>query len=117
MNMIPKYIKIAAYVIEAAIVVTLIALAIATGAKNRTIKAQKAEIANLQEQVDSLEKQCNELAMLESLHVEVAFQFTQKNVLSFSANNMQNIAKEICYLTRGELLDSLKSAKGLKDQM
>ena len=112
--MITKYIKIAAYVIEAAIIAVLVILAIATGAKNRTIKQQIAEQTVV---IDSLKKQCNELAMLESLHVEVAFQFTQKNVLSFSANNCQNIAKEICYITRGELLDSLKAAKGLKDQM
>ena len=54
--MITKYIKIAAYVIEAAIIAVLVILAIATGAKNRTIKAQKAEIANLQCQLDSLSK-------------------------------------------------------------
>lgn len=107
MNMIPKYIKIAAYVIEAAIVVTLIALAIATGAKSRTIKAQKAEIANLQEQVDSLSKYNKQLAGINGINVEVTFQFTQKNVLSFSANNCQNIAKEVAQMTRGEILDSL----------
>lgn len=113
---INKTLKIVAYTIEAAIIITLIALAIAVGVKNKNIKAQKAEIENLQCQVDSLNSHCNELAMMESLRVEVTFQFTQKNVLSFSANNMQNIAKEICYLTRGELLDSLKSDKGLKVQ-
>ena len=107
MNMIPKYIKIIAYCIEAAILVTLIALAIATGAKNRTIKAQKAEIANLQEQVDSLFKYNKQLAGINGINVEVTFQFTQKNVLSFSASNCQNIAKEVAQMTRGEILDSL----------
>ena len=105
--MIPKYIKIAAYVIEAAIIVTLIALAIATGAKNHTIKAQKFEIANLQEQVDSLSKYNKQLAGINGINVEVTFQFTQKNVLSFSANNCQNIAKEVAQMTRGEILDSI----------
>ena len=102
-----KKIKIIAYCIEAAIIVTLIALAIATGAKNRTIKAQKAEIANLQEQVDSLSKYNKQLAGINGINVEVTFQFTQKNVLSLSANNCQNIAKEVAQMTRGEILDSL----------
>ena len=102
-----KTIKIIAYCIEAAIIITLIALAVAVGAKNRTIKAQKAEIANLQEQVDSLSKYNKQLAGINGINVEVTFQFTQKNVLSFSANNCQNIAKEVAQMTRGEILDSL----------
>lgn len=102
-----KKIKIIAYCIEAAIIITLIALAIATGAKNRTIKAQKSEITNLQCQVDSLSKYNKQLAGINGINVEVTFQFTQKNVLSFSANNCQNIAKEVAQMTRGEILDSL----------
>ena len=102
-----KKIKIIAYCIEAAIIITLIALAIATGEKNRTTKAQKSEIANLQEQVDSLSKYNKQLAGINGINVEVTFQFTQKNVLSFSANNCQNIAKEVAQMTRGEILDSL----------
>lgn len=105
--MTPKTIKIIAYCIEAAIIITLIALAVATGAKNRTIKAQKAEISNLQCQVDSLSKYNKQLAGINGINVEVTFQFTQKNVLSFSANNCQNIAKEVAQMTRGEILDSL----------
>lgn len=102
-----KKIKIIAYCIEGLIIAILIALAIATGAKNRTIKAQKSEIANLQEQVDSLSKYNKQLAGINGINVEVTFQFTQKNVLSFSANNCQNIAKEVAQMTRGEILDSL----------
>ena len=104
---ITKTIKIIAYAVEAAIIITLIALAVATGAKNRTIKAQKSEIANLQEQVDSLSKYNKQLAAINGINVEVTFQLTQKNVLSFSANNCQNIAKEVAQMTRGELLDSI----------
>ena len=99
--MITKYVKIAAYVVEAAIIITLVALAVAVGAKNRTIKAQKTEIANLQCQVDSLVKYNKQLAGINGINVEVCFQLTQKNVLSFSANNCQNIAKEVAHLTRG----------------
>ena len=109
--MIPKTIKIIAYCIEAAIIITLIALAVATGAKNRTIKAQRTEIANLQEQVDSLQRYNKQLAGINGINVEVCFQLTQKNVLSFSANNCQNIAKEVAQMTRGEILDSLITKK------
>lgn len=105
--MITKYVKIAAYVVEAAIIITLVALAVAVGAKNRTIKAQKTEIANLQCQVDSLAKYNKQLAGINGINVEVCFQLTQKNVLSFSANNCQNIAKEVAHMTRGEILDSI----------
>lgn len=102
-----KYTKIAAIVVETALIATFIVLAVAVGAKNRTIKAQKAEIANLLEQVDSLSKYNKQLAGINGINVEVTFQFTQKNVLSFSASNCQNIAKEVAQMTRGEILDSL----------
>lgn len=108
---ISKTLKIVAYCIEAVIIVALIALAIATGAKNRTIKSQKAEIINLQEQVDSLSKYNKQLAAINGINVEVTFQLTQKNVLSFSANNCQNIAKEVAQMTRGEILDSIITKK------
>lgn len=105
--MITNKIKIAAYIVEAAIIAVLIALAIAVGVKNKTIKTQRAEIANLQEQVDSLSKYNKQLAGINGINVEVTFQFTQKNVLSFSANNCQNIAREVAHMTRGEILDSI----------
>lgn len=110
---ISKTLKIVAYTIEAAIIVALIALAVTVGVKNKQLKQCRQQIEEQTVVIDSLNNHCDELAMMESLRVEVTFQFTQKNVLSFSANNMQNIAKEICYLTRGELLDSLKADKGL----
>ena len=108
---ISKTVKIIAYCLEAAIIISLIALAIATGTKNRTIKAQKVEIINLQEQVDSLSKYNKQLAAINGINVEVSFQLTQKNVLSFSANNCQNIAKEVAQMTRGEILDSILTKK------
>ena len=108
---ISKTVKIIAYCLEAAIIISLIALAIATGVKNRTIKAQKVEIINLQEQVDSLSKYNKQLAAINGINVEVSFQLTQKNVLSFSANNCQNIAKEVAQMTRGEILDSILTKK------
>lgn len=67
----------------------------------KTIEKQKTEI-------DSLKRYNKQLAEINGLNVEVVFNFTQKNTLAFSVNNCQNVAKEIAYLTRGALLDSLK---------
>ena len=107
MNMIPKYIKIIAYCVEAAIVVTLIALAIATGEKNRTIKAQKAEIANLQEQVDSLKKDVRTLGAMDAITVNATFNVNNKNIFSVNTTQANQVMKTYAELTRKEILDSV----------
>lgn len=102
-----KTIKIIAYCIEAAIIITLIALAVATGAKNRTIKAQKAEIANLQEQVDSLSKYNKQLAAMDAITVNCTFNVNNKNIFSVNTTQANQIAKTFAEMTRQEVLDSL----------
>lgn len=107
-NMIlDKKIKIIAYCIEAAIIITLIALAIATGAKNRTIKAQKSEIANLQEQVDSLQNQCKQLGAMDAITVNATFNVNNKNIFSVNTTQANQVLKTYATLTRQEILDSL----------
>lgn len=105
--MIPKYIKIIAYCVEAAIIITLIALAIATGAKNRTIKSQKSEIANLQEQVDSLQNQCKQLGAMDAITVNATFNVNNKNIFSVNTTQANQVLKTYATLTRQEILDSL----------
>lgn len=105
--MTPKTIKIIAYCIEAAIIITLIALAVATGAKNRTIKAQKSEIANLQEQVDSLQKEVKALGALDAITINCEFTVNNKNILSVNTTQANQIAKTYAEITRRELLDSI----------
>lgn len=102
-----KKIKIIAYCIEAAIIITLIALAIATGAKNRTIKAQKSEIANLQEQVDSLQNQCKQLGAMDAITVNATFNVNNKNIFSVNTTQANQVLKTYATLTRQEILDSL----------
>jgi len=102
-----KKIKIIAYCIEAAIIITLIALAIATGAKNRTIKAQKSEITNLQEQVDSLQNQCKQLGAMDAITVNATFNVNNKNIFSVNTTQANQVLKTYATLTRQEILDSL----------
>lgn len=108
---INKWAKGMAYGFIGAFIGVFILLCIAVGAKNKTIKNYKSELKAQTEQIDSLKKYNRELGELNGLQVNVTFQFTQKNVLSFSQNNCQNIAKEVAQLTRKELLDSLKINK------
>ena len=103
-----KIATLAARVIWVAFVIVTVILAIAVAQKNKTIKTLKADVKSQTEQIDSLNKYNKELGELNGLQVNVTFQFTQKNVLSFSQSNCQNVAKEVAQLTRKELLDSLR---------
>lgn len=106
---ITKGIRITCYAVIAAFILSYIALAVATGVQRKHIKECKAQLKAKTEQIDSLARYNRELGELNGLQVNVTFQFTQKNVLSFSQSNCQNVAKEVAQLTRKELLDSLKA--------
>lgn len=107
-NMIlDKKIKIIAYCIEAAIIIILIALAVAVGAKNRTIKAQKSEITNLQEQVDSLKKDVRTLGAMDAITVNATFNVNNKNIFSVNTTQANQVMKTYAELTRKEILDSV----------
>ena len=90
----------------------VIALSVAVAKKNSAIHTYKYQIAQYEHTIDSLQKYNRQLAGMDGLYVEVNVNFAQKNVLSFSQSNNQNVAKEIARLTRQELLDSLKVKEG-----
>lgn len=104
---ITKTIKIIAISVEVALVATLIALCIAVGVKNRTIKTQKVEIANLQEQVDSLARYSKQLAAMDAITVNCTFNVNNKNIFSVNTTQANQIAKTFAEMTRQEVLDSL----------
>lgn len=104
---ITKTIKIIAISVEVALVATLIALCIAVGVKNRTIKTQKVEIANLQEQVDSLSLYSKQLAAMDAITVNCTFNVNNKNIFSVNTTQANQIAKTFAEMTRQEVLDSL----------
>lgn len=100
-----RKIKIIISAVAGIIVIGLLIATITIGSRNKSLKQ---ELKYKSEQVDSLSRYNRELGELNGLQVNVTFQFTQKNVLSFSQSNCQNVAKEIAQMTRKELLDSLR---------
>lgn len=106
-----KTIKAIAYTIEVLFIAVFIALCVAVGMKNKTIKQDNMKIKALTEQVDSLSHANQILGAEEVFTVNVTFELNQKNVLSFSQTNAQNIAREVAKLTRQELVDSLYMKK------
>ena len=104
---ITNKIKIAACIVEGLIISTLIALAIAVGVKNKTLKAQKVGIANLQEQVDSLTRYNKQLAAMDAITVNCTFNVNNKNIFSVNTTQANQIAKTFAEMTRQEVLDSL----------
>lgn len=102
-----KIVKAIAYTVEVLIVAIFIAMCVAVGVKNKTIKNQNYQIKALTEQVDSLSKVNAALGAETVFTVNVSFELNQKNVLSFAQTNAQNIAREVATMTRQELYDSL----------
>lgn len=102
-----KWVKVAIAVVEIALVALMITFGAVSTNRGKTIRNQKASIERMCRQNDSLVKIVNALGAEEVITVNVAFNFTQKNVLSFSQNNCQQIAKEVAVMTRSELYDSL----------
>lgn len=104
---INKTLKIVAYTIEAAIIITLIVLAVAVGVKNKTIKTQKAEIVTLQEQVDSLAKYNKQLGAMDAITVNATFNVNNKNIFSINTTQADQVLKTYATITRQEILDSI----------
>lgn len=87
--------------------VAVIALGIVSRKRHTTIKEQRTAIERYQAEIGELKDYNKRLAEINGIQVSVTFQLTQKNVLSQVNTNAQAIAKEICQLTRQQVLDSL----------
>lgn len=104
---ITKWVKVAVAAVMTVVVALMITFGGVSTSRGRTIKTQKASIERLCRENDSLVKIVNQLGAESVITVNVAFNMTQKNILSFSQNNCQQIAKEVATMTRSELYDSL----------
>lgn len=104
-----KVIKWIAYGIQVILIALVITFGAMTSNRGKTIKQDQIRIKALTEQVDSLNRVNRALGAEDVFTVNVSFNITQKNVLSFSQTNAQNIAREVATLTRQELYDSLYS--------
>lgn len=102
-----KVIKWISYGVQVLLITLVITFGVMTSNRGKTIKYQEAQIKALTEQVDSLKQVNTVLGAEDVFTVNVNFNMTQKNILSFSANNCQNIARDVATLTRQELYDSL----------
>lgn len=102
-----KVIKWIAYGIQVILIALVITFGAMTSNRGKTIKQDQIRIKALTEQVDSLNMVNSALGAEEVFTVNVSFNISQKNVLSFSQTNAQNIAREVATMTRQELYDSL----------
>lgn len=97
--------------IQIVTLILMITFAVMLRHRNITIKQQQNTIKAQTEQIDSLTAVNRALGAEDVLTVNVNFAITQKNVLSFSQTNAQNIAREVSTITRQELYDSLYAIK------
>lgn len=100
--------------LEIVLFVIVIGLGCKISSQKVTIRDYQAKNKALIEQVDSIQRYCNALGAENVLTVNVNFNLTQKNILSFSQSNCQNIAKEVSTMTRKELYDSLYTKKSAR---
>ena len=100
-------IKWIAYGIEAAFLIVFIVLCVAVSAKNKTIKAQKAELKAQIETIDSLKLKCDQLWGMDCVSISVICNMQQKGLINTAASTQ--ISKSIAEYTRGELLTAIDS--------
>ena len=104
---ITKWVKVAIAAVEIALVALMITFGAVSTSRGKTIRNQKSSIERVCRENDSLLNIIHKLGAEEVITVNVSFNMTQKNVLSFSQNNCQQIAREVAVMTRSELYDSL----------
>lgn len=100
-----KIVKIISWVIVIIPLVLSIIFGSVMTKRGKTIKAKDIRIEQLMAQRDSLTNTIQRLGAEDVLTVNVSFNLKQTNVLSFSNNNCQQIAKEVATLTRLELIN------------
>ena len=106
-----KIVKWIAYAIQVILIVLVIVFGSVATKRGKTIKNYQAMHKQEMELVDSLLWANKALGAEEVISVTCQFNINQKNVLSFSQTNAQNIAKEVAKMTRQELYDSLYAKK------
>ena len=114
MNKIEKISKWIAIVIVVGLLVLTIIFGCVSTKRGKQIKAKDIRIEQLMAQRDSLTNTIQRLGAEDVLTVNVSFNLKQTNVLSFSNNNCQQVAKEVATLTRLEMVnykDSLEKSK------
>lgn len=107
MNIQKKWIKIAILAVEGILIILLITFGSVSTKRGKEIRTQKEQMEKLIAENDSLVKTITKLGAEDVITVNVAFNLTQKNILSFNQTNCKQIAREVATLTRSELYDSI----------
>ena len=114
MNKISKILSIIGVSLWVALLAMTIIFGCISTKRGKTIRSKDIRIEQLMAQRDSLTNTIQRLGAEDVLTVNVSFNLKQTNVLSFSNNNCQQIAKEVATLTRLELInlkDSIANSK------
>lgn len=104
-----KIVKWVAYGIEAAMVITIVALSIAVGAKNRTIKAYRQQLKAQTEEYAGIQAYADSLAKLECVSVANTIVVNQKGLVNTTAANQ--ISRTVATYTREEIISALDSLR------
>lgn len=91
------------------LVLVIIGLSVTVFIQHSRIRDFRQQIADNAKVIEYLTDRNERLSEINGISVSVEFTLKQSNVFSASNNNLQNVAKEICQLTRGEILDSLQN--------
>ena len=109
-----KIIKWIAYGIETAMVITIIALGIAVGVKNKAIKGYKQQLKGQTEEYAGLQAYADSLAKLECVTVNNTVVIQQKGLVNTTQANL--ISKTVATYTREELVSALDSLNRINNE-
>lgn len=107
-----RIVKIIAYAIQIALIVTIIALSCVISNRNVKYKSALSQVKALTSQVDSLTRINKALGAEVCYSVNCTINLTSKNIMGVNTINSNNIAKTVATTTRQELLalrDSLEN--------
>lgn len=110
-----KIVKIISWVIFVIPLVLSIIFGSVMTKRGKTIKVKEIRIEQLMNQRDSLTNTIQRLGAEDVLTVNVSFNLKQTNVLSFSNNNCQQVAKEVATLTRLEMINYKDSINNMSE--
>lgn len=106
-----KTVKWISYVIQILLIIGIVVLSSVCKRSASKIKEKDKTIVELKQKISALEDNIYKLGAEEVLTVNCTINLKNTNVMGVSNINSNNIAKEICQMTRKELYDSIYGPK------
>lgn len=97
------------YAIAVIFCILFIIIGSANNRNKKTVKENKAVIAQLQSRIDTLQQQVIELGKMDAVRVDVKLEMKNTNVLGITNIKAEQIAHTIATYTRKDVLDSMKT--------